>query len=1014
MTSLPFTNAPLLRDLLWQPTLCLLLGVAASLLWLRRPARAHRILLLAVAAALLTPLLSQVVRLQGWGLLRDSEAVPQGLASVPLDAPGDPRWEAEPEIRPEQPIQLVHLPPATAVPAPVEAEPALPLAATTAPLDSPPTAGGLDVSLIEILLGAWAVLTAFLVARLLAAAYLGWRLVVQSRPLTDASLLHALAPALAKLGEGGQLRIHASGKAQCPMIWSWGRRPVVLLPATARQASVDWVSILCHELAHWKRRDHLSGLLGEIAVITLPWHPLTWYARHLLGRLSEQACDDWVLASGQSPVLYAEALLSFLPQRRTHLALAAVSSRKSLVSRIRHILDPRRSDPVVGRRWALTAVLLTGSLVGGMALAQVRPSEAMKQPSADSSPGVGLLGSVAEEQQTVTGQVLGSEGKPLTAAPVAVLVRPKSIPGQEWPARWQELAAGRTDSTGHFQLQVPLGLRMRVFEAWAAAGQPGYGLGWKSLSLTRPQSPCVIQLHKEQPIHRRLVDLQGQPAAGIKVSVRRVWRGGAEAPDYNRLSEPRNRPPLWPQPVTTDAHGRFLLHGLDGEIAGTLEVRDDRFAPQELEFRSSAKSGEELTLALSPARWLEGRVTAADTGQPLAQASVVTWGFQGRSAVFAHAQTGADGRYRLGVAPGNYFALLVFAPVGGPYLSLQRFGQEWPKARQRLQRDFALPRGILVRGKVTDADSGRPMAGAVIQYYTEEPNNVQRFDLIPGSGGWGDHLGGVVTKPDGTYQIPVQAGRGTLLAVAPQAEYLAVDVPGRYLSPGRTDSVNQFVPLRLKPGEAAHEVNLQLRRTVTIRGRLEGPDGKPLVEARMFSHRVGAPSYNVHLLKSVESIQGGRFEVRESDPGSTYRLFFLDPRKQVGAFVEVTGKERTSGLTVKLLPCGSAMAQVVDHGGKPLAGLHLTLSLVVTPRSSFVETLLTGGGREGSALLAGDLDTLHYGQEIRTDSRGECVLPALIPGATYRLSSNVSDAQEFTVKPGEVRKRIAIALPNPG
>ena len=57
-------------DLLWQPFLFLAIGLAASLALGRRPARAHRVLVLAMAAALVTPALAQVIRVGGWGVLR--------------------------------------------------------------------------------------------------------------------------------------------------------------------------------------------------------------------------------------------------------------------------------------------------------------------------------------------------------------------------------------------------------------------------------------------------------------------------------------------------------------------------------------------------------------------------------------------------------------------------------------------------------------------------------------------------------------------------------------------------------------------------------------------------------------------------------------------------------------------------------------------------------------------------------------------------------------------------------
>ena len=68
MISTFLADQPFVRDAAWQTTLLLLLGVIGSLLWARRPARAHRFLVFMMAAALLTPLLSQSVRSLEWGL----------------------------------------------------------------------------------------------------------------------------------------------------------------------------------------------------------------------------------------------------------------------------------------------------------------------------------------------------------------------------------------------------------------------------------------------------------------------------------------------------------------------------------------------------------------------------------------------------------------------------------------------------------------------------------------------------------------------------------------------------------------------------------------------------------------------------------------------------------------------------------------------------------------------------------------------------------------------------------
>ena len=66
--------------IVWQSGVLLLLGLAASAALRRRPARAHRVLLLAMAGAIVAPMASQVARIQGWGL----------WSAVSVDRPGIP------------------------------------------------------------------------------------------------------------------------------------------------------------------------------------------------------------------------------------------------------------------------------------------------------------------------------------------------------------------------------------------------------------------------------------------------------------------------------------------------------------------------------------------------------------------------------------------------------------------------------------------------------------------------------------------------------------------------------------------------------------------------------------------------------------------------------------------------------------------------------------------------------------------------------------------------------------
>jgi TRAP-type C4-dicarboxylate transport system substrate-binding protein len=149
--------------------------------------------------------------------------------------------------------------------------------------------------------------------------------------------------------------------------------PILLVPGDCQEGPTDWAGVLAHELAHCKRWDHVTGLLAELAVSLLPWNPLMWLSKRQLIRLGEEACDDWVVATGHSSADYAESLLRFRPQRRMAFVPAVVHSRTGVAARVRRILGDACGNPRMGTKWALGATMLVACVAVGIAFAQTRP-----------------------------------------------------------------------------------------------------------------------------------------------------------------------------------------------------------------------------------------------------------------------------------------------------------------------------------------------------------------------------------------------------------------------------------------------------------------------------------------------------------------------------------------------------------------------------------------------------------------------------------------------------------------
>jgi hypothetical protein len=150
-------------------------------------------------------------------------------------------------------------------------------------------------------------------------------------------------------------------------------------------------------------------------------------------------------------------------------------------------------------------------------------------------------------------------------------------------------------------------------------------------------------------------------------------------------------------------------------------------------------------------------------------------------------------------------------------------------------------------------------------------------------------------------------------------------------------------------------------------------------------------------------LRDGTFSIPVLDPKARYPLYFLDAKRKQGAFVELQGKQGgKEAVTVRLAPCGSARARLVDAKGKGQANYRPRVELLLRPGSNPAATAAPQPTTDRINLWT--LDTIRH-QPARkgpaTDAQGQLTLPDLIPGATYRLWPDGGKTREFTVRSGE-------------
>jgi RNA polymerase sigma factor (sigma-70 family) len=645
-------------------------------------------------------------------------------------------------------------------------------------------------------------------------------------------------------------------------------------------------------------------------------------------------------------------------------------------------------------------VILSAGLVllGAMALARPtlakRPSGAPAQPEMASVPARSHAQSkpADPETRTITGQVLDPDSKPVAGARVAVVVASKRPPlrGEWFAARPDIPGQARADADGRFRLRVPRS-PIPSYRVIVVAAAVGRGLGWHDVGEDGKEAP--IRLLPDQILRGRLLDLQGQPAAGVQVLVRGAWPKGP-APQGLSFQESPEESPVRPRPVTTDAEGRFTLRGLGRGLAVDVEVRGERIATQMLHF--DPQDGE-VTRTLAAAQTLEGTIRYADTNKPVPGARLFLWTAHATNAV--ESRSDAQGRFRLNPYPGPSFTLFAYAPDGEPYLSVKQ-ELAWPKGAIRHQVRLALPRGVLVRGTLTEAPSGRPVTGASIQYFPRLTDNLRRQPEIVDE--WAGAAG---SGPEGAFRFVVPPGPGHLLVKGPTADYIHLEVASsriHYNRPGgqrwRPDAV---IPLNLEPGTRTADVKATLRRGVTIHGRVLDPDGKPVARARMACPLQLTP-FQYHWQWSFD-VRDGRFELHGCESGKAYPVYFLGAEHRLGAAAMITAQESDEPVVVRLTACGSATVRFVDAHGMPLVGHSPWLVLVLTPGAHPTLDALDKGRLYADEEHAGNL--ARPGKwNLRSDAEGRVTLPALIPGATYRIVASERVLKEFKAESGKVLK----------
>lgn len=493
-----------------------------------------------------------------------------------------------------------------------------------------------------------------------------------------------------------------------------------------------------------------------------------------------------------------------------------------------------------------------------------------------------------------------------------------------------------------------------------------------------------------------------------------AWLGRARAGGVRGMREELEGIPADARAVTTDPNGRFQLPspGLDRVISLRIsgptianetlyvlgrdvpEVRTvdtSRIEPRPIVLHASR-----FEHAASATKPVEGVARDQATGKPIAGLTIrANIDREGDATPIdgIGATTDAEGRYQLsGLPKAPGYRLFVSSRDGLPFVPGAFQVPASTPGLEPVPFDFALRRGIVLRGRVTDRVTGEPVAGSVDLFVFADNPHVGDF---PG-GGAGDlrrtRIGG-----DGRFEVVAIPGRSILAVHArdedryrggvgvgaiPGLQKVPSDNPYfdtlPYLSYPRDYHAMIAIDLDALAGSSTRDLQLEPGRSIAITAL--GPDGKPIGaitvegvgEVHPIPRRQASPTVEVHAL----------------DPSSPRRVTIRQEDRRLIGSLYLKGDE-VEPMEVRLVPWGSIIGRIVDEAGRPRARIQL-----------FDRNGIVRGPAEDRAILPDDaLNRAHM-----TDDDGRFRVEGLIPGLKYG-----GDALDGPRDLGEVFEDVAVA-----
>jgi protocatechuate 3,4-dioxygenase beta subunit len=691
------------------------------------------------------------------------------------------------------------------------------------------------------------------------------------------------------------------------------------------------------------------------------------------------------------------------------------------------------------RAWTASAALIArrDEPPGSAPAAVAQPAAPRPQTEADPLDAVGTF--------PVRGRVVDPDGRPVSHAEIYVLHYSfdalTAATGNTVPeSRSDRVAAADADGRFRFDLDKSASdFPYRDFPVWhgaqIAAEAPGYGPAWVGAGSLLKGGEATLRLVRDDvPIRGRVVDPQGRPIAGVTVYAREILELAERARDTSLAAGEvdhgqvvaRYEGPAWMGRQgrwTTDADGRFEVSGAGRDRVVCLEFRGPTIEkaylhamarepgkPPKVRPQPNRDASPMMRIGRPPAirlvgatfehvagptKPITGVVRSKATGRLVAGIQVL--GTEPATWTEVSTRTDAQGRFRLvGLPKGSSYQVRAVPRAGvDPFLGAEANVTD-TEGLAPIETTLELPRGVIVTGRLIDTATGRAVRAKHVAHFKVPGNRSEGGAELSSSG---------IVDP--TFRITVPPGEGMICANV-RGEHLPYtrarlrkEDKGKGIGGAgdgetmmvRLDAYHAYRMIDIPAGTESLDLDFELTRGDTRKGRLVGPTGKPVVGAQYSGHS--------DAWSEPRTLAGDTFEVLGLQPGRPRVLIF--GHKELGlvgwAVVKEEDSKTDAPMVVHLRRAGTIKGRLVDEDGIPMAGARLSV------RTDYPHIEGFGPPRQG---LWPDDAT------YTSDADGRFAIDGLRPG--LRLSIFVASKtrpgfrldtgdvfREATIQPGEAR-----------